>query len=486
MSPEALDTLFKAPKNEDTGWYTLDKFGQKIWDAEKVRLFWKEFEDRKIQQEDYIFDGFVFPVFRKKRNVYYFSSKLEFKKKVFFKNVTFVEAAHFSNVTQFLDDVSMEFVNFQDELDFHGVRFFGSVYIGNTHIEKDVDFVSTQFKYLTLYNFTCNGDLDFRNARITESSTFSKVTLHKAFLLNTTSINEQFHIKQSVFNDLVSLKETTILNDFHITNCNFTGTFNTVESRFGSLQLSDTIFDAQFKMLKCTLGFAIIEDTIFDNFSLSQLNFEEPTLYPVTIGFTNIDFPNKSKFERINLTDITFNFCELSTINFRNCIWNIKNRIILEEESLNLLDSENHYRQLKSGFKSSNHWELSGNAYVSEMEMRKLRLYKEKRYVSWFIYWFYDKFGSYTQNFLRPLYIFLILSFFLFPLIYLLIDSALFAQFSLEQLSESYEKSIAAAFPFLKSDLLKDTNWWLKSFQVFFSGILLTFFILAVRKRFKQ
>lgn len=483
MNSEALDTLFTTPKDEDTGWFTLDKFGEKKWNLDKVRRFWKEFEDHKIQKEDYNFEGFVFPIFRKNRRGYYFSSNSGFKKNVSFSNVTFEDTAYFNRTSEFSGDFIMNNVHLKDKLNFHGARFFGTVKIRNCTVDGDIDFVATYFKYASFYDVICKGNLDFRSAQITKAISFASTNISGVFLLDNITVEKEIYLKKSQFNDVVSLNETAIKSDFRIVDCNFNSAFNIVESGIDKFQLLNVIFDAQFKMLKCSLGYAIVEDTIFDSIFLSQINFQEPELYPAIIGFLNIDFPNKSKFERLNLKEVTFNFCELSTIKFRNCVWNVKNRIILEEEELNLLDSENHYRQLKSGFKSVNNWELSGNAYVSEMEMRKLRLYKEKRYVSWFIYWFYDKFGSYTQNFLRPFYLFLLFTFIVFPLIYFFFDTTFFL---FSEVSKSYQKSVASALPFLKSDLLEDSNWWLKSFQTFFSGILLTFFILALRKRFKQ
>jgi len=320
MNQELLNTLFKAPKNEDTGWYVTDKLGERIWDTKKVNLFWKEFEKNKIEKQDYNFEGFVFPVFRKKRNVYYFSSKVEFEKNVSFNNVTFVDVARFSNVSQFLEDVTITNVHFQDELDFHRVRFFGATRIGNCVIDGNVDIVSTQFKYGTFYNLTCKGNIDFRNANVTNAISFSNINITGTFQLDKTNINSEIRIDKSFFNGVVSCKEVTIPGDFYINDCNFSSPFNMVESGVSKIHLSSVIFDAQFKILKCSIGLAIIEDVIFDSIVLSQINFNEPVLHPTVIGFLNIDFPAKSKFERINLEEVTFNFCELSTINFRNCI----------------------------------------------------------------------------------------------------------------------------------------------------------------------
>ena len=177
--------------------------------------------------------------------------------------------------------------------------------------------------------------------------------------------------------------------------------------------------------------------------------------------------------------------------NFYSCEWNSSNRLIIFNESdyfkgiSELNELENLYRQLKSNFQNSRDWELSGKAYVSELTIRKKRLYLEKKFFSWFLYSFYDKFGGFTQNYLRPFLWYVGFTFIFFPLLYFIIEITITDLGGYTILSNSYIKSFAASIPFINTDIIYQ-NWWVQSFQIVFSTILIAFFILALRKRFKQ
>jgi hypothetical protein len=164
----------------------------------------------------------------------------------------------------------------------------------------------------------------------------------------------------------------------------------------------------------------------------------------------------------------------------------LDNKVKNREDYLNL---ENLYRQLKKIFEGNKEWELSGKAYVSEMYIRKKRLWIEREYVSWLIFSFYDFFGGFTQDYIKPLKWYILFTFVIFPLYYLNFDCSqktwLIKQLSFCDLEQAFQKSIASSFPFINTNLIYE-NWWIKAIQTFICGILLTFFILALRKRFKQ
>lgn len=143
---------------------------------------------------------------------------------------------------------------------------------------------------------------------------------------------------------------------------------------------------------------------------------------------------------------------------------------------------EKFHRLLKTNFEEKHSWELSGKAYISEMEMRRKSFLTEKEYIQWFIYSFYESAG-YTQNFKRPLLLLLILTFFVFPLLYsdlcfLFYDHCYWSW-------EPLRKSLDASLPIIKLSF-EYRYWGIRYLQSFNSTIFLTFFILALRKRFKQ
>ena len=111
--------------------------------------------------------------------------------------------------------------------------------------------------------------------------------------------------------------------------------------------------------------------------------------------------------------------------------------------------------------------------------MRKKRLWKEKRFVDWVIYKFYDLFGGYTQDYIRPLLCLFILSG-ISTVIYYFMDYSVL---------KAFQRGVKGSIPYLQIDIEKPFyGYWLiwKNIQLVLSGTFIAFFILALRKRFKQ
>src|SRR5690606_36402709 len=184
---------------------------------------------------------------------------------------------------------------------------------------------------------------------------------------------------------------------------------------------------------------------------------------------------------------IFFTGSDIANLNFSSCNWNANYRLLMKDElekKEDLKSLENLYRQLKKVFEENKDWELSGKAYVSEMYIRKKRLWKEKNYLSWMIFSFYDFIGGFTQDYIKPLKWYFLFTFIVFPLYYLNFDcrnrTFIIAEFGFCNLEQAFQKSISSSLPFLKTDLVYD-NWWVKALQTLLCGIILTFFILALR-----
>ena len=122
----------------------------------------------------------------------------------------------------------------------------------------------------------------------------------------------------------------------------------------------------------------------FDSINFKKLNINMVNVHsssrndivykpePAYLNFMRCNFNYDTTIARINLSNISYNYCDLSNINYSRCDWNIKdNRLIFENETFEIRDAEEHYRTIKKNFDQKKNWELSGYAYVSEMEMRK-------------------------------------------------------------------------------------------------------------------
>jgi len=229
----------------------------------------------------------------------------------------------------------------------------------------------------------------------------------------------------------------------------------------------------------------------YGNLFFATAKFEELELIDIEIAngifFHNHNFTSGAFFQRVNLTNTSFWQCDLTNTIFKECDWGNHSRIRLHDEKDKYSDHrdikalEELYRQLKRKFDSDKDWELSGKAYVSEMEMRKKRLWKQGNYYSWFIYWFYGFFGGYTQSLLKPI-LSIISLVIVFSFIYFYIDyNVLYA----------LQRGTKGALPYLSIDIAKDdqfNGYWLiaRNIELVLGGTFLSFFILALRKRFKQ
>lgn len=228
-------------------------------------------------------------------------------------------------------------------------------------------------------------------------------------------------------------------------------------------------------------------------YDLKYVNYKEAP----EINFKNVVVTEPLTFHGLNLKKFSFSNSEIEKMKFTDCEWNIKDRLLLPTEYIS--EAEDQYRQLKRMFSKNQDWEMSGLAYISEMEMRKKRLgyeidddrrhlfryilrYFTKKSLEYIVYFIYGSIGGYAQNFSKPLSAFLISTFIGFPLIYLFAETN---STGIYDLPESLQKSISNAFPIIRSEL-EYQYWSLKAFQTIFSSILLAFIILGLRKRFKQ
>jgi len=186
-----------------------------------------------------------------------------------------------------------------------------------------------------------------------------------------------------------------------------------------------TISNSNFKNLQI--------EKIIDNDNGINFNYLIGEKKECSITFKNIELTGNYKFFNCQMSQFIFEGSYLMNPKFMNCIWEGKNRLLLGDEIMikksnnilktrDLLQLERLYRNLKRIFDSNKDWENSGYAYISEMNFRKKRLWKDNNYSQYFIYWFYGYFGGYTQNFMRPLIIFLTSTLIVFPLIYNITD----------------------------------------------------------------
>lgn len=412
-----------------------------------------------------------------------------------------------------------------DEIIFSNCVFLDEVYFENLKIKKvmfssctfdeRLAFASYNFDLIEIKSSTFGKSLEFYNCEIsTVRLSFNKIfdsiylkdsIIFKTFIMDYLSVGESINVEkctlspsleseisgiQAINKNIITYKDFSIVekhrnNFIKILNGNIKKEFflKTIIDKDELIFYINRLADSELGMVK---------DELIRKINIIDYEYKYITYEPV-IKFENLVITHPITFYSINLKNFYFRNSNIEKVIFSNCDWNITDRLVLAEEYIkNGTQIENQFRQLKRIFSKDHNWSMSGLAYISEMKMTRRRLGysidEGKRYLSkdaleYLIYFFYEKIGGYTQNFIRPLTIFLISTFIVFPLIYVYFEPVTEIQYDF---AFALKKSVSNAFPIVKLDGNKYTYWSLKAFQIIFSTILLTFIVLGLRKRFKQ
>lgn len=403
-------------------WYD-EKDGRKTWDQSKVNSFWKLLRKHVMTRfkvsKRYDFSYYIFP----------------------------------------------EFSLLIDETQVHGDYLFWSD--GDKRVfDKEVEFYRTTFLGNTRFHgIHFLATASFSHAVFMDYAGFRGVTFSDDAFFVETAFCKKADFGSSIFSGKAIFRSISFN-----TNANF----STIEMR-KSAEFSGVMFSG-----KTSFNSAKFEEVLFQDL-VSHIDFEE-------LDFSGVNFPNVSTFRRVYMDKIIFTQTDLLPIQFKGCIWEGRLRIILKEEKLTLGSAsqyyslEDQYRLLKKNFDSNKDWELSGKAYVSEMEMRKKRLWRQKDYYHWIIYWFYGFFGGYTQDLKRPI----------ISLVGLIIASS-FIYYPIDcNPLWAIQRGFYGALPkIVMIDILEESRfngYWLiaSNIETILGSTFLVFFILALRKRFKQ
>lgn len=319
----------------------------------------------------------------------------------------------------------------------------------------DVNFMSARFLGDVILKFTqFRGNVNF----------YSSKFLGKANMI------------EASFNKEVKFNSTQFASDFNLTQAQFSTEYR-------------TIFHYCFKEEK------LINDSDY---------ISSPFNYQVLFNFSDVEFNSKMVFRGIHFHKTSFLRANIpKDVRFEDCKWGGNGRLVLCDEpklfwkfSKNKESFQNYlerYRQLKLNYTSFQEWDLSGQAYRSEMYMRQgltlLEVFNLKklhmipiRIIEFLISFTYGLFSGYTQSVTKP-FIWLILStVIVFP--YLYSDCSL-TQILNCDFTSSLNTSASNTFPFFRLEKNSDI-FWLGLTQKLFSSTLLAFFILALRKKYKQ
>jgi hypothetical protein len=460
------------------------------WDESFLKFYWNNFS-KYIELSSYKIENIYIPKCYEIGN--------EVLSDIEFENIIFLQCV-------FLDYVLFENLNFKN------------VIISNCTFKSDFNFKKCNIKSIEIKSIVVANTLTFKDCKIDklliEKGFFFKMVefletkIIESFRLDSLSVQWWLSFNSMIFN---TKKESLITGIKTIDEklFNFESYFIVEEFYQGYEKELESKSENKF------LGslFARSDDNGFSKFIKNQLIKEEYTgkreylfevlkkyflykrqyFFEPDIRFEDSLVMNQLTFYSINLKHFHFGNSNIENLKFLNCEWNVLGRLIIAEDKVNIGDQvENQYRQLKRIFNNEENWYMYSLAYISEMEVTKRKLgyfldeYKVKYFskygLEYLIFQFYSNFGSYAQNYIRPLTIYILSTILIFPILYMFLEVNEFNVFSYP---ESLEKSISNSLPFISTELTYK-SWSLKFIQILFSTIMLTFTIFGFRKRFKQ
>jgi len=475
----------------------INKEGE--WDSELVNLFWVVFSKyiitlRNTTSSDSItINGIHFPIFNNKEydsekernpNMEYFSTTSNhyfIDCFIVFKECKFYESADFSNFT------------FNKHLQFMGCNFSKGLNFDGSIFRGDLNLISN--------NFLNKGNIDIINTSLKEGGAIR--------ILLTTGFPNLF-IDKIELNGELDIQDSK-LDKFHLKNKNTILHKNVIIKRT-QFQRVD-FFEVTFNM---NLNF--VSNTINEHFLIRDVNFNGISKFLNSKGEFNLRFESLELDENVRFVDFYLEKLKVKDTNLRNvslldCKWNSKERLIIENETTEneFGKSEVIYRQLKSNFENSKHYDLCAKAYQSELRMRHKKLFKltlkknpfcivfSSSTYECILYWVYRVLSNYNRSVVRPLSLLILLTFFIGPLIYYYFESDIYYwgfkipdNFSLDFWQEkaftnigiAFKKSCETALPILKNK--EEIQCWVFQYtQSVISSILLTFFIIGVRNKMK-
>lgn len=543
---ENKDNIFYCDKSD---WY-VEKDGQKDWSKSKDdrEKFWQKVRTEKMDKGDFNFSQFVFPSFSLFEDTFWLKTegKRTFSKDINFRLVQFSGEAYFGSV-EFCGIANFDSVKFKDEADFGITKFFkGANFINSEFLKKSI-FGRAEF----------SGNIDFIQVKFQEEIIFFKVHFSRESI---GKFNNAEFVKKAIFNEAEFLGEV----DFDHTNFHEVTDF--IKTKFVNVNFSfcsfskdrgtyftETVFEniANFKNVifpeQVIFRQSELSKLLFQNSNIEHVQFRNCTFKKKNGGLILRDEKTKQEYRRtveyektkqeyekllIRYKKLLIRYKKLEQIyensqsikidrelekeykkktisyeELRSKLKQLKNE--LEEQGNTQNEKitksktlEELYRQLKKNFANSQHWEKSGQAYVSEMRAKQRRYGYEiyrgynnsikwyqyplkfaANFFLWFIFGLYQITSNYTQDFIRPLV----------ALTFLIISFAIFYSFKLEEgvtCLHSLRRSITYALPYIDKSIPICDREMCAIYASYLERVLgttfLAFFILALRKRFKQ
>ncbi|MGE4419516.1 MAG: pentapeptide repeat-containing protein [Sulfurimonas sp.] len=283
---------------EKDDWFTLDENDKKIWDDDKVKLFWKYIQndldkkynthitDSDLIEKEYILSNVIFPKFQDeveycspannedKMGTNFYSYRVfehPYKQSMPEVNTFFTKLIVLFNSCTFLDDANFKKYNFEHPILFNNCTFESEIELNKIYTNR-VSFLTCSIQNLNcqdiifeqkvkIQNCIVNGKVNFYNTKFKELADFYNTNFYDVNFKKTTFEDISVFTESEFYED-VDFKYTTFKKSALFRKTKFEKTVN----------FEDSIFKEEANFLDITANMANRETARIIKNSFEQQN----------------------------------------------------------------------------------------------------------------------------------------------------------------------------------------------------------------------
>lgn len=389
----------------------------------------------------------------------------EFRGAAIFLSARFGYSATFEGA-KFYKEAEFKEARFRRTANFNGVEFNGAVSFSGANFVKEMDFQKTIFNNSAQFDLAIFKDnVNFSGAQFSEKVTFNAATFHGSADFDNVDFKGDVIFSKAKFKKRVNFASSEFLSRSYFEKTSFE---KSASFERGSFLGPKTLF--------WETKFSSDTPTYFNNADLRNVTFRDTRLERTTFS--------GSKFDKVDFMPMEFSAQKSFIIGERNHVLydEIKGEDPKEVKRL--------YLELKKKAEEMRDYQSAGDFYIGEMEMTYKTLNFGVRKILIGSYWFFSGYGERYPLALKWNVFF---AFLFFPMMYTLTGFKYQRELitdTLQRIFHSFLYSLHTFVPLHRFGIYEPaSNFFSVAFTIIESilgPVLITLFLLALRRRFKR
>jgi len=400
-----------------------------------------------------------------------------------------------------------EFGSVQGGAPFLGVVFEKPVHFGGTKFHDTADFRDVEFRDEATFG-GCDfvGAANFLGVTFKAGATFSGTTFHKEALFRSATFRGESWFGSSKFVGRASFYSTVFQGSAYFADAVFQSAVSFLSSRF---EAEAVFYNATFKD-RASFADMVFKGRVyllganFENRLLISRADDASTFFENEVDFRQVKLlkPEMVTLYKVGLHKTRFLLTDLRKVEFLDVDWykekgKGRNKIYdevspdPETKSFDYPLIGQVYKRLRANYEENLNYAEAGDFHIGEMEMRRKG---EKNIFNKGIIWLYKLISNYGESYWLPLgWIALLLL--IFPFLYMLVGITSSTNVDINQNFETlrdYGSSLTfslSVFSLVREKpyhTINNLGHILTVLESIFSPVMIAFFLLALRRRFKR